>query len=137
MGFVAAAVTIGAAALGAVSQANAGKSAKRWAAVGAARERKLAAERERVSRRGSAMLLGQQRAVTAAQGTTMEGSPLMVLQDTAAEAELEALHIRQGGAAQAGALIKQGKTARATANMNAGQTLLGGVASAFSMGAKG
>ena len=138
MGFVAAAaVTIGTAALGAVSQANAGKSAKRWAAVGAAQERKLAAERARVSRRGSAMLLGRQRAVTAAQGTTMEGSPLMVLEDAAAEAELEALHIRQGGQARAGALIKQGKIARATANMQAGQTLLGGVANAISMGAKG
>ena len=81
--------------------------------------------------------LGRQRAVTAAQGTTMEGSPLMVLEDAAAEAELEALHIRQGGQARAGALIKQGKTAQATANMQAGQTLLGGVASAISMGAKG
>lgn len=134
MGFVAA-VTIGAAALGAVSQANAGKAAKRAAAHSALQERELARERERVSRRESALVLGRQRAVTAAQGTTMEGSPLMVLEDAAAEAELEALHIREGGEARAGALIKQGRNAQSAAYMQAGTTLLGGVASAFSMGA--
>ena len=134
---VAAAVTVGVAALGAVSQANAGKAAKRAAASSAAQERKLARERERMSRRDSALLLGRQRAVAAAQGSTMEGSPLMVLEDTAAEAELEALHIREGGAARASALIKQGKNAQTAAYMNAGNTLLGGVAKAFSMGAGG
>lgn len=136
MGFVAAA-TIGSAVLGAVSSVNAGAAAKRAAAVAAAQERKLARERERVSRRGSALLLGHQRAVTAAQGSTMEGSPLMVLEDTAAEAELEALHIREGGEANAAALIKQGKAAQTAGYMDAGSTLLSGVASAFSLSAKG
>lgn len=134
---VGAAVTIGVAALGAVSQANAGKAEKRAAAVGAAQERKLARERERVSRRDSALTLGRQRAVTAAQGTTMEGSPLMVLEDAAAEAELEALHIREGGAARAAALIKQGKDAQTAGYMAAGKTLLGGVSSALSYLPKG
>lgn len=130
---VAAAVTVGVAALGAVSQANAGKAAKRAAAHSAAQERKLARERERISRRESSLMLGRQRAVTAAQGTTMEGSPLMVLEDAAAEAELEALHIREGGAARAAALIKRGKDAQAVGYMDAGKTLLGGVSSALGM----
>ena len=130
---VAAAVTVGAAALGAVSSANAGKAAKRAAAAGAAQERKLALERERMSRRESALLLGRQRAVAAAQGSTMEGSPLMVLEDTAAEAELEALHIREGGAARAGALTKQGKNAQTAGYMRAGDTLLTGVSNALGM----
>jgi phage repressor protein C with HTH and peptisase S24 domain len=130
-------VAIASAALGAVSQINAGKAAKRAAAAGAAQERKLARERERISWRESTMMLGRQRAVTAAQGTTMEGSPLMVLEDATAEAELEALHIRQGGQARAGALIKQGSNAQSAGYMNAGSTLLGGVSRAFSMGAGG
>jgi len=131
MAWFTAAVALGAAALGAVSQANAGKSAKRWAAVGAAQERKLARERERVSRRESALALGRQRAIAAAQGTTMEGSPLMVLEDSAAEAELEALHIRQGGEARAGGLIKQGRAAQSAGYMQAGETLLTGAAKAL------
>lgn len=133
MGWISAAIAIGSAALGAVSQANAGKAAKRAAAVSAAQERKLARERERISRRDSAMLLGHQRAVAAAQGSTMEGSPLMVLEDTAAEAELEALHIREGGAARASALIKQGKNAQTAGYMRAGDTLLTGVGNALGM----
>ena len=132
MAGVGAVVAIGSAALGAVSQANAGKSAKRWAAVSAAQERKLAAERERISRRESALMLGRQRAVAAAQGTTMEGSPLMVLEDAAAEAELEALHIREGGEASAGAELKKGRNAQSAAFMNAGDTLLTGVSKALS-----
>ena len=131
MAWFSAAVALGSAVFGAVSSINGGKAAKRAAAVAAARERKLARERERVSRRGSALLLGHQRAVTAAQGSTMEGSPLMVLEDTAAEAELEALHIREGGEANASALIKKGKNAQSAAYMDAGGTLLGGVAKAL------
>ncbi len=127
-----AAIALGSAVFGAVSSANAGKAANRAAAAGAAQERKLARERERISRRDSALTLGRQRAVIAAQGTTMEGSPLMVLEDAAAEAELEALHIREGGAARASALIKQGKNAQAAGYMDAGRTLLGGVSSALS-----
>lgn len=132
MAGVAAVVAVGSAALGAVSQANAGKSAKRWAAHNAAQERKLARERERVSRRESDLMLGRQRAVAAAQGTTMEGSPLMVLEDAAAEAELEALHIREGGEASAAAAGRKGKDARNAAYMDAGGTLLGGVGKALS-----
>lgn len=126
------ALAIGVAALGAVSQANAGKAAKRAAAHSAAQERKLARERERVSRRESDLVRGRQRAVTAAQGTTMEGSPLMLLEDAAAEAELEALHIREGGEARAGALIKQGRAAQSAGYMQAGDTLLAGAARALS-----
>lgn len=132
MAGVAAVVSIGTAALGAVSQANAGKSAKRWAASNAAQERKLARERERISRRQSDLLKGRQRAIAAAQGTTMEGSPLLALEDTAAEAELEALHIRQGGEARASAQIKRGKDAQVAGFMDAGSTLLGGVGTALS-----
>lgn len=133
---VAAAVTVGAAALGAVSQANAGKSAKRWAAHNAAQERKLAGERERISRRQSDLLKGRQRAAAAAQGTTMEGSPLLALEDTAAEAELEALHIRQGGEARAAAQMKRGKDAQVASYMDAGSTLLGGIGSALNHDAR-
>ena len=126
-----AAVTIFSSALGAVSQINAGNAAERAAAVSAAQARKLARERERISRRESAFMLGRQRAVTAAQGTTMEGSPLMVLEDAAAEAELEALHIREGGQARAAALIREGKAAQSASLLNAATTLLGGVGAAL------
>jgi hypothetical protein len=124
---------VGAAALGAVSQANAAKSAKRAAAQNAEQERKLARERERISRRESDLLLGRQRALAAAQGSTMEGSPLMILEDAAAEAELEALHIREGGEARATAAIRQGKDAAAASYTGAGETLLTGVGSALRM----
>jgi len=131
MAWISGAIALGSAVFGAVSSINAGKAAKRAAAVAAARERKLARERERMSRRDSAFMLGRQRAIAAAQGTTMEGSPLMVLEDTAAEAELEALHIREGGEASAAAQIKKGKNAQSVANMQAGETLLGGVSNAL------
>lgn len=105
-----------------------GSSASKKAAKEAARlERINAAERERISRRESSALLARQRTIIAAQGTTVEGSPLLILEDTAAEAELEALNIRAGGDAAARSRISEGRAASQAALFDAGSTIIGGI----------
>lgn len=124
------AFTVGAAAVSAYGQIQAGQAAQDAANTNAALARMNAAEAERVSRRQSEQLIGSSRAAAAAQGTTLEGSPMMIINDAAAEAEIEALHLRKGGEYQAAAYQKQGSAAKTAAYFQAGSTLLGGAAKA-------
>ena len=90
-----------------------------------------AEEDARRSRRQSDALMGRQRAVVAASGTTMEGSPLLIVQDTAAEAETEIRHILAGGQARASAYQQAGSAAAQAGFIDAGSTLLSGVGTAL------
>ena len=90
-----------------------------------------AEEDARRSRRQSDALLGRQRAIVAYSGTTMEGSPVLIAEDTGAEAETEARHILQGGQAQASAYLKAGSAAARAGYLDAGSTLLSGVGRAL------
>ena len=87
----------------------------------------------RQKRRGTARLIGKQRALYAKAGVTMEGSPLDVLQETAAQGEMDALMIERGYAQQETAYKSQAKLAKMRARnykqqgyLAAGSTLLTG-----------
>ena len=117
--------------LGAAGSISAGNAASAAASQNAALAKLEARENERRSRRDTSALIGRSRAVAAAQGTTLEGSPMMIIEDTAAEAELEALHIRKGGSARASAFAAQAKAAKTSGLFGAGTSLLGGAATAI------
>ena len=104
-----------------------GKSEKKAAQQNAALARMQAEEDARRSRRQTDALMGRQRAVVAASGTTMEGSPLLIVQDTAREAEIEVRHILRGGAMQARAYQQAGAAAAQAGFVDAGSTLLSGI----------
>jgi hypothetical protein len=78
-------------------------------------------------------LMGRQRAIVAYSGTTMEGSPVLIAEDTGAEAEIETTHILQGGQARASAYLKAGSAAARAGYIDAGATLLSGVGRALNI----
>ncbi len=85
-------------------------------------------------------LLSSQRASYGAAGVDMAGSPLLVLEDTAAQGELDAKAIRYGGEVEARQKLsqaeiyeQQGKNARREGYAKAGSSLLSGGASVAGM----
>ena len=125
-----AAVIVGS-VVSAAGSISAGNAQKKAAQQNAALARIQAEEDARRSRRQSNGLMGRQRAVVAASGTTLEGSPLLIVQDTAAEAETEIRHILRGGEARASAYQQSGNAAGQAALIDAGATLLSGVGRAL------
>ena len=86
------------------------------------------AHRENVKR-----ILSRQRALYGSSGVEMQGSPLLVMQDTAAQGEMDALAIRYGGdveaarkRSEANVMKMQGKSAERLGMIGAGTTLLSG-----------
>jgi hypothetical protein len=83
---------------GALSAGNAQKAAAEQNAAMAAYEGQIAQQQatfeEAQLRRRTKLQLARQRAAIGASGLALEGSPLLALEDTAAEAELDALSIR-------------------------------------------
>ncbi len=80
--------------------------------------------------------LAKRRTAFGASGTTLEGSPLDLLEDVAAEGQLDVLGIRQQGLAQAREFNisasqsrARGRAARSQGFFQAGSTLLSGVSS--------
>jgi len=95
--------------------------------------RQRAAVEENKYRRQTEKLLGRQRALVANSGLSLEGSPLLAQEDTAANAELEALTIRHSGDLDAAAQLNdamltrlKGRNAMIGGVASAGQSLLGG-----------
>ena len=62
---------------------------------------------ETIHREKVRKLLSSQRASYGAAGVDMAGSPLLVLEDTAAQGEMDALAIRYGGKVEAGQKLSQ------------------------------
>lgn len=96
-----------------------------------------AAYDEQMHREGVKKLLSAQRALYGKSGVEMAGSPLLVMEDTAAQGELDALAIRYGGdvnaarnRSAANLSRMQGSTAMTASYFQAGSTLLSGAASA-------
>lgn len=114
--------------IGAAGSISAGNAQEQAASQNAALARLEAAENARRARRDTSALMGRQRAVTAFQGTTEEGSPLLIFEDTAREAEIEVRHILAGGSARARAFEQQGSAAQVAGLFDAGSTILGGAA---------
>ena len=124
------------------SAIQAGRSQKKMADYNAAVSERdaLAAEQKAeydiaAHRRRTRKMLGKQRALYGKAGVTFEGSPLLVMEETAAEAELDALAIRYSGDIAASrhrsvADIERirGKQARKAGYIKAGTTLLTGAA---------
>lgn len=134
-----AALAIGSAAVqavGQISQGNAQASAANYNAQVSANEavaaRYRAAEEERRIRRDNQLRLGAAAARRGASGVAIEGSPLEVMADAAAEGELRALDSRYGGLMesryheQESAMFRaQARSARRNAAFGAVGTLVG------------
>ena len=91
---------------------------------------------ETIHREKVRKLLSSQRAAYGAAGVDMAGSPLLVLEDTAAQGELDAKAIRYGGEVEAKQKLSQaeiyeltGKNAKTASYYKAGTSLLSGGAS--------
>lgn len=105
----------------------------------AAREREVAASQEEDYRRQQSRLMAARRAALGASGIEAStGSPLLVSQDFAGEAELQALRIRNAGDVsatrleqQAGLTRAEGASARTAGFMRAGSSLLSGFGEAY------
>lgn len=131
------------AAVGAMSQAASARSAAKYNASIAERNavvaRQQAAVNEDAQRRAAYRALGRMRAGYGAAGVTVEGSPLDVLEDSAAEAELDALNIRYKGELtamgyqdEATLQRMRGKAAMTAGIFKAGSALLGGAGAYYS-----
>jgi hypothetical protein len=101
----------------------------------AARNSAMLAEEDH--REKSRRILATIRARSGASGTTMEGSPLLVLSDSARQSEIDALRIRYGGEleatgykAQAGLSLFQGDQAATAGALTGGATMLTGLGQA-------
>lgn len=140
-----------AAVVGAIGMVQAGNAQKKSADMQATvmgqqadYERQKAARDEEDYRRDASALAAQQRALLGAAGVdTSTGTPLLLQENLAGEAEYQALKIRSGGELAATRMEQQstivryeGKQAQRAAYFGAGATLLGGASKAASMGAK-
>jgi len=125
------------AAVGAVSQAQSARSAAKHNAAIAERNaglsRQQAAMNEAAQRKDAYRAMGRIRAGYSAAGVTPEGTPLDVLEDSAAEAEFDSLNIRYKGELaatgyedEAGMQRTRASSALTTGVFNAGTALLSG-----------
>jgi hypothetical protein len=148
MGYAAAAYGIMALAAGTKAYASVqqGKATAAWNNYNAkvaernAEMAKLEAETEAGRKRAETQrLLSRQRAVYGKAGVEFEGSPLLVMEDTAAEGEMDALLIEYRGATQMQARRSQAdldrmraRSARRMGWYGVGTSILGGASSAGS-----
>lgn len=124
MATIVAIAAIGAAGVGAVSSIQQGRAAKRVGEQNAQLALGRAKLEEARFRRDQRRRLGRIRAGIGARGITVEGSPLALLADQAAEIEEDALLIRFGGDVAAAEARTRGSFAKA-AGISRGLSLLG------------
>jgi hypothetical protein len=112
-------MTIGGTVINAMGQAQKGEAENQLAqmnanvAIGNAKlAREKGAEQERQVRREGAKALGTIQAGYGASGVTMEGSPLEVLEESARNAELDALTVRHSGEVKAIAFENEARAYR-------------------------
>ncbi|MEM7122067.1 MAG: hypothetical protein AAF563_12360 [Pseudomonadota bacterium] len=136
-------VSAGAAVAQGVQASNAAKANAKALEADAIATQQSARLQEQQSRRQTARLLATQRARFGKAGVTLQGTPLLVQDETAAEGELEARIIRFGGNVDATSLRNSAAVQRSEASalrtggfLNAGQTLLAG-ADAGAFGSRG
>ena len=123
VGSVASAVGTGLAVVGAIQGGKADASANQFNADAARRE---AASREAAQRTAAQRQLGSIRAGVSKSGATMEGTPLMVLSESAANAEIDALNTRYSGEREGALYDSRGRNARTAGYLRAGTSLLTG-----------
>lgn len=86
-----------------------------------------AQSRENAQRAAAQRQLGTIRAGVSKSGATMEGTPLMVLAESAANAEIDALNTRYSGQREAALYESRGRNAKTAGYMRAGTSLLSSV----------
>lgn len=133
-------------ALSVYSQVQQSKEQKKWSEYNAAvAERDATAAQQTAEheagekRKETQRLLGRQRALYGKAGVTLEGSPLLMMEETASEGEIDALMIEREGKLLAGryqseaALSRmKGSAAQRAGYYGAGSSLLTGAGSAMS-----
>ena len=132
-------------AMSAVGQIQAGQSQSEWNNYNAAvAERDTMAARDTADieasrkRRETQKLLGKQRALYGKAGVTFEGSPLELMEETAAEGELDAMMIQWEGGQRSQKYVDEatlsrmkGKSAKTASYYGAGSSLLTGGAQTY------
>ncbi len=109
---VSAAITIASTLASRAQAAGRANARSRALARNAAMVRQQAALEESESRRRTKQVLGRQRALFAKSGVKLEGTPLLVQQETATEGELDALAIRRSGDLREARLLNEARAAR-------------------------
>lgn len=116
-----------------IQQYQAGKASERAEKDAAAAAQQKAKFDEQAHRERVRKMISSQRAAYGGSGVDLEGSPLLVLEDTAGQGELDALAIRYGGSVDAaqhrakGRIYgKQGTAALVSSGISAGSSLLSG-----------
>ncbi|OGP65584.1 MAG: hypothetical protein A3K22_03505 [Deltaproteobacteria bacterium RBG_16_42_7] len=101
-------------------------------------EKQKAEYEEGAHRNRIRQILSRQKALYGKSGVQMEGSPLLVMEDTAAQGEMDALAIRYGGdvaaartRSEANLMRMQGRTAGRLGTIKAGTTLLQGAGQSY------
>lgn len=134
------AVAAAGAGVQAIGQYQQAKSEAQWheynakvAEMNAIAAKQQAEYEEQKHRRETERILSRQRALYGKAGVRLEGSPLLVMEETAAEAEMDALAIRRGGYIQserykseAGIERMKAQSTRRAGAYKAGTTLLTG-----------
>ena len=108
-------------AVGAIQGGNAENSAAQFNAQSARME---AESRENAQRAQAKQQLGAIRAGVSKSGATMEGTPLAVLSESAANAEIDSLNTRYSGQREAALYESRGRNAKTAGYMRAGTSLL-------------
>jgi len=121
IGSIAGAVGTGLSVIGAIKGGKAEQSAADFNAASARAE---AQSRENAQRAAAQRQLGSIRAGVSKSGARMEGTPLMVLAESAANAEIDALNTRYSGQREAALYTARGKNARTAGYLRAGTSLL-------------
>lgn len=111
-------------AVGAIRGAQAEAGAANYNAEMARRD---ASAKEAAQRVQQQRQLSNIRASVGKSGATMEGTPLMVLAESAANAEIDALNTRYSGIAESNLYSSRAKNARSAGNLRAGTSLLSGM----------
>jgi len=115
-------------AMGALQSGSADKNAANYNAQAA---RSDAASKEAAQRVNAQRQLGSIRANLGKSGATTAGTPLMVLAESASNAEIDALNTRRTGTVESDIYTARGKNARAAGNLRAGTSLLSGMSRIF------
>jgi hypothetical protein len=130
---IAAVVSAGGAVYAGAQEEKAAKKNERIALDAAAAAKEKAAYEEAAHRERVRKLISSQRAAYGKSGVDTTGTPLLVLEDTAKQGELDALAIRYGGdveearrKSEASLYKLQGNTAKTSGYIGAGKSLLSG-----------
>ena len=111
-------------AVGALGALGAGKAESQAAQFNADSARMEAQARETAQRVQAQRQLGSIRAGVSKSGATMAGTPLAVLSESAANAEIDALNTRYSGQREAALYEARGRNAKTAGYMRAGTSLL-------------